>query len=87
MKNLKEFKSLIKFIKEDINKLILASIIIFISGICDIFTGYLNGKVVESITQLEVKKALIFLGIYFLIELTMDGIVLHKANSILFIFM
>ena len=84
MKNLKEFKSLIKFIKEDINKLILASIIIFISGICDIFTGYLNGKVVESITQLEVKKALIFLGIYFLIELTMDGIVLHKANSTLY---
>ena len=67
MKNLKEFKPLIKFVKEDINKLILASIIIFISGICDIFTGYLNGKVVESITQLEVKKALIFLGIYFLI--------------------
>lgn len=84
MKNLKEFKPLIKFIKEDINKLILASIIIFISGICDIFTGYLNGKVVESITQLEVKKALIFLGIYFLIELTMGGIVLHKANSILY---
>ena len=84
MKNLKEFKPLIKFVKEDINKLILASIIIFISGICDIFTGYLNGKVVESITQLEVKKALIFLGIYFLIELTMDGIVLHKANSTLY---
>lgn len=84
MKNLKEFKPLIKFVKEDINKLILASIIIFISGICDIFTGYLNGKVVESITQLEVKKALIFLGIYFLIELTIDGIVLHKANSILY---
>lgn len=84
MKNLKEFKPLIKFVKEDINKLILASIIIFISGICDIFTGYLNGKVVESITQLEVKKSLIFLGIYFLIELTMDGIVLHKANSILY---
>ena len=84
MKNLKEFKPLIKFIKEDINKLILASIIIFISGICDIFTGYLNGKVVESITQLEVNKALIFLGIYFLIELTMDGIVLHKANSTLY---
>lgn len=84
MKNLKEFKPLIKFIKEDINKLILASTIIFISGICDIFTGYLNGKVVESITQLEVKKALIFLGIYFLIELTMGGIILHKANSILY---
>ena len=84
MKNLKEFKLLIKFVKEDINKLILASIIIFISGICDIFTGYLNVKVVESITQLEVKKALIFLGVYFLIELTMGGIILHKANSILY---
>lgn len=83
-KNLKEFILLIKLVKEDLNKIILASIVIFISGITDIFTGYLNGKVVESITNLDIKKALIFLGVYFILEITMDGIILHKANSVLY---
>ena len=83
-KNLKEFIPLIKLVKEDLKKIILASIVIFISGITDIFTGYLNGKVVESITNLDIKKALIFLGIYFVLEITMDGIILHKANSVLY---
>lgn len=83
-KNLKEFIPLIKLVKEDLNKIILASIVIFISGITDIFTGYLNGKVVESITNLDIKKALIFLRVYFILEITMDGIILHKANSVLY---
>ena len=83
-KNLKEFIPLIKLVKEDLNKIILASIVIFISGITDIFTGYLNGKVVEAITSLDIKKALIFLGVYFILEITMDGIILHKANSVLY---
>ena len=83
-KNLKEFIPLIKLVKEDLKKIILASIVIFISGITDIFTGYLNGKVVESITNLDINKALIFLGIYFVLEITMDGIILHKANSVLY---
>lgn len=83
-KNLKEFIPLIKLVKEDLNKIILASIVIFISGITDIFTGYLNGKVVESITNLDINKALIFLGVYFVLEITMDGIILHKANSVLY---
>lgn len=54
------------------------------SGICEVFTGYLNGKVVEEITMLDIKNALIFLGIYFVLEITMDGVVLHYANSILY---
>ena len=83
-KDLKEFIPLIKLVKEDLKKIILASIVIFISGITDIFTGYLNGKVVESITSLDINKALIFLGIYFILEITMDGIILHKANSVLY---
>ncbi len=83
-KNLKEFIPLIKLVKEDLKKIILASIVIFISGITDIFTGYLNGKVVESITNLDINKALIFLGVYFVLEITMDGIILHKANSVLY---
>lgn len=84
MNNLKEFKPLLKLIKEDKAKLILASTIIFISGLCEVFTGYLNGKVVEEITILNINKSLIYLGIYFLLEITMDGVVLHYANSILY---
>ena len=84
MKDLKEFKPLIKLVKEDLGKIIFASIVIFIAGICDIFIGYLNGKVVESITKLDIKNSLIFLGIYFLLEVVMDGIFYHKANSILY---
>lgn len=84
MKSLKEFRPLLKLVKEDLNKLTFASIIIFISGICEVFTGYLNGKVVEEITMLDIKNALIFLGIYFVLEITMDGVILHYANSILY---
>ena len=84
MKNLKEFKPLINLIGEDKKKLVLASILIFMSGIAEIFTGYLNGAAVESITNLELKLAIIYLGIYFFIELSLDGVVLHFANSILY---
>ena len=84
MKNLKEFKPLIRLIDEDKNRLVFASSLIFISGICEIFTGYLNGAAVEAITDLNIKLALIYLGIYFLLELTMDGSILHFANSILY---
>lgn len=84
MKNLKEFKPLIKLIGKDKNKLIFASILIFISGIAEIFTGYLNGAAVEAITNLELKLSLIYLGIYLILELTLDGCVPHFANSMLY---
>ena len=84
MKSLKEFKPLIKLVGEEKGRLIIASTIIFLSGIAEIFTGYLNGGAVEAITNLELKKAVIYLGIYFLLEITFDGIILHKANSMLY---
>lgn len=84
MKKLKEFKPLIRLVKNDIKRIIFASIIIFLSGISEIFTGYLNGRIVETITKLEIKQSLIYLAIYFLLELILDGIVIHKANSILY---
>lgn len=84
MKKLKEFKPLIRLVKKDIKRIIFASIIIFLSGISQIFTGYLNGRIVETITKLEMKQSLIYLAIYFLLELILDGIVIHKANSILY---
>ena len=84
MKNIKEFKTLFKFVKEYKTKLIIASIMIFISGICDIFTGYLNGGAVTEITKLNIKGALIYLGIYFAIEIIVGGILIHVSNSILY---
>lgn len=84
MKNIKEFKTLFKFVKEYKTKLIIASIMIFISGICDIFTGYLNGGVVTEITKLNIKGSLIYLGIYFAIEIIVGGILIHVSNSILY---
>lgn len=84
MKNIKEFKTLFKFVKEYKTKLIIASIMIFISGICDIFTGYLNGGAVTEITKLNIKGSLIYLGIYFAIEIIVGGILIHVSNSILY---
>ena len=84
MKSLKEFKPLIKFIGDDKKRLIIASTIIFINGICSILTGYLNGIAVEAITELQVKKAITYLLIYFAIEVVIEGILSQKANSILF---
>lgn len=84
MKNLKEFKPLMNLLGKEKKKLIIASIIIFINGIASICTGYLNGAAVESITNLQVKLALTYLGIYFLLEILIDGIMLHIANSMLY---
>ena len=83
MKGLKEFKPLIKLMKDEKGKLILASIIVVICGFCEIFTGYLNGKSIECITEMNLKYALIYIGIYFILELTTDGILYLKAKSIL----
>lgn len=84
MKNLKEFKPLIKLIKEEKTKLIIASILIFISGVAEICTGYLNGAAVEAITDLRVKEALMYLGVYLLLSITLGGYFLFVANSMLY---
>ena len=83
MKDIKELKPLWKLIKEEKNKLIIASILIFSVEIAEIFTGYLNGAAVESITNLEIKKALFYLGIYLLICIIFSSIIYTIANSIL----
>ena len=83
MKNLKEFKPLIKLMKEEKSKLILASAIVVLCVFCEVFTGYLNGKSIECIAEMNLKYALIYIGIYFLLEITTDGILYLKAKSIL----
>lgn len=83
MKDLKEFKPLIKLIKEEKGKLILASILIFITELSSIFTGYLNGAAVESVTLNKLNEAIIFLIIYLAIIIIIDGIIYNIASSML----
>ena len=84
MKNLKEFIPLIKLLGKDKKRLIFASILIFITSISEIFTGYLNGAAVEAITNIEIRKSLLYLGIYFTIEVLLKGGLSHIANSMLY---
>ena len=84
MKGIKEFKPLIKLLGKEKIKLIIASIIIFMHGIAEIFTGYLNGSAVEAITKMQLKSAVIYLLIYLFIELTFDGIFSQIGNSMLY---
>ena len=84
MKNLKEFKPLIKLIGKEKKALIISSILIFIHGLSEIATGYLNGSAVEAITKMQLKLSLTYLLIYFCLEFFVDGYMIHKANSILY---
>ena len=84
MKNIKELKPLIRLIGKEKSKWIIASIIIFINGILEISVGYLNGRAVESITKMQIKNALTYLMIYLFIELVFDGVLINKANSMLY---
>lgn len=83
MKNLKEFKPLWKFIKEDRIKIIIAGIIILITEIANTMGGYLNGMVVESATKLDIKKALTYLGIYLSINIVIDAWLYMKSYAML----
>lgn len=75
MKKLKEFKTILNLIKDEKKGLIFASILIVIAELTEIFTGYLNGKAVEEITNSNIKYALIYLGIYFALRVIFDGLV------------
>ena len=83
MKDLKELIPLSKLIKEDKTKLIIASLFIFIAELSEICTGYLNGAAVEAISNLKIKEALLFLGIYGLVNIVASGLVLTQANAVL----
>ena len=84
MKGIKEFRPLIKLLGKEKIRLIIASIIIFMHGIAEIFTGYLNGSAVEAITKMQLKSAVIYLLIYLFIELTFDGAFIQIGNSMLY---
>lgn len=80
MKDLKELKPLWNLVKKEKFKIIVASILIFLCGLCEIFTGYLNGAALDEITKLNVVNSLIYLGIYFCIGIIANSLLSLKAS-------
>ena len=83
MKLLKRWIPLMKLVKEDKWKLIISGILIFLCGLTGIFTGYLNGAAVEAITSGNVRNAVIYLILYFIIGVLIGTFLSGIANSIL----
>lgn len=73
-KSLKELKNVYKLIKKDKVKLIIAFICIFISSLLSITNGWIHGEVIESIIALNIRKALMFLSLYFITCVFFDNI-------------
>ena len=82
IKNLKEFKPLFNLLKEEKKRFIFFCLLLFIVESGSVFYGYLAGSVVEEITALHLKKALIILGIYFAYELSFDILYLLAENGL-----
>lgn len=83
MKLLKRWIPLMKLVKEDKWKLIISGILIFLCGLTGIFTGYLNGAAVEAVTSGNVRNAVIYLILYFIIGVLIGTFLAGIANSIL----
>ncbi len=82
MKNLKDFKTIFKLIKEYKLKIIFCTIIIFLGSLSEILTGYLNGVSIEAITNLNLKLSIAALFLYFFSQIFFS--VLNRiANTIL----
>ncbi|MCI8568161.1 MAG: ABC transporter ATP-binding protein [Bacilli bacterium] len=83
MKSLKEFSALWVFVKEYKWKFILIIIIFIMTGVSEVFTGYLNGAAIEAITNMNIKMALIYLGTYLILALIIDSIIKTIGSSLL----
>ena len=71
--NLKEIKTLYKYVKQDKFKMLLSFVCMLISALCSITTGYLQGQTVESIIALNIKNAVLFMSIYFLMTAVFEN--------------
>lgn len=72
MKLKQELKPLMKYLKEDKNKILFALISILITSILGLSYGYLVGKIVEEVTFYHLKNAIIFAFIYLFVEIVID---------------
>ena len=74
-KTLNELKKIYVFAKQDKWKIFAAFICILISSIFSISNGYLQGEITESIIALNIKNALLFLGIYFILAVVFSNVI------------
>ena len=81
-KSIKEFKNIYNLVKKDKWKLLIAFICIFISSLLSITNGWLQGEVTESIVALNIKMALFYLGIYFVIGFFFNNILNNIGTMI-----
>ena len=74
-KTFNELKKIYVFAKQDKWKIFAAFICILISSIFSISNGYLQGEITESIIALNIKNALLFLGIYFILAVVFSNVI------------
>ena len=74
-KTFNELKKIYVFAKQDKWKIFAAFICILISSIFSISNGYLQGEITESIIALNIKNALLFLGIYFILAVVFNNVI------------
>ena len=74
-KTFNELKKIYVFAKQDKWKIFAAFICILISSIFSISNGYLQGEITESIIALNIKSALLFLGIYFILAVVFNNVI------------
>ncbi len=72
-KSLKELKNIYNLVRQDKWKLFIAFMCILISSIFSISNGYLQGEITESIIALNIKAALLFLAIYFILSVVFNN--------------
>ncbi len=83
MKKLEKFKPLMQFVKEDKWRIIIATICISITALSEILTGYLMGSAVESVTANNLRLALIYMGVYYVLSIIINGIIQNVGDGIL----
>jgi len=80
MKDLKLFKPILKYLKEEKKPLIISVILIIISSVLSVTYGYFNGAAIEAITKLNLKMSVLYFLCYFLISVFSSSI-LYKIST------
>ncbi len=76
-KSIREFHNVFHLLKNYKLMCFLAFICMFISSMFGILNGYIQGQLLESIIASNIKMAVTFLGIYFIVFFVMDNMFLH----------
>ena len=79
-KNLKEFSSMIRLIKNDKYTLMFGLLFIFIGSFASIFNGYFQGEITESILVSDIYNCIKYLMLYLLIGIVFNNLISGWGN-------